>query len=471
MAKERFKSARTIARTVLNQFDARSSKNRLESSAARHNYAGPILNKLLEQTDQKQQATDLVLGTIRNGKAIDMVIAKLADCPVERIPAELLNIIRIGVYELIYSPGTAEYAIVNEAVNNTRIIGGEKQAGFVNAVLRQVSRGIKNRHAQLCQANVKNTLPQNPWCGCEFDKAILPESKLSPADYFSTAFSLPKWLVADWLGEFGFEKTQQICFASNRKPSIYIRPNRLKTNTLDLAERFYKAGVDLEITLDKSMLKLKSSAAITELPGFAEGLFSIQDITASQAVRILQPQPDWTILDLCAAPGGKTMQLAEMSCDKAAIIATDIDNERLKKVKENVARLQINSVNIIAYEQLEQKAAETGLFDAVLVDAPCSNTGVLSKRPEVRYRLKPQTIRDLAKIQAQLLKTASRMIKPAGKICYSTCSIQRCENSELVRSFLKDNQLKLEFEQLVLPSAEGFEHDGGYVAIIVKNAR
>jgi len=471
MACKKLKSARTIAMTVLNQLGSlgKDHKKRSLSSGPKHNLAGPILNKLLEKTNEKQRATDLIFGTIRNAKAIDTVIAKLADCPVERIPAKLLSIIRIGAYELIYNPQTAEYAIVDEAVKNAKKTGGKKQAGFVNALLRQIGRCIKNRQVQLCKANAKATLPQDALSGCEFDKSILPEPKLSPADYLSTAFSLPKWLTADWLGDFGFEMTQQICFASNRKPSIYIRPNRLKTTALDLAERFRKAGVDLEITPDKSMLRLKSSGPMTELPGFTEGLFSIQDITASQAVKILQPQSDWAILDICAAPGGKTTQLAELTSDAARIIATDIDNSRLEKVKENIARLQLNSVNIITYEQLEQKANEIGLFDAVLLDVPCSNTGVLSRRAEARYRLKPQTIQDLAKTQAQLLKTAASLIRPTGRICYSTCSIQRQENSELVRSFLKKNQLKLKFERLILPSAEHFDHDGGYIAIIGGN--
>ncbi len=213
----------------------------------------------------------------------------------------------------------------------------------------------------------------------------MPDPKTSPASYFSTTFSLPKWLVTDWLGEFEAELTRQICFASNRRPSIYIRPNTLKTKTQELAEKFRQADIDLEIVADESMIKIKSPRAVTQLPGFEEGLFTVQDITASQAVRILQPQAGWTILDLCAAPGTKTTQLAELTGDSAKIIATDIDSDRLKKVKENTDRLGINSVKIVAYERLQKVSAEIGLFDCVLLDVPCSNTGVLAKRIEARY--------------------------------------------------------------------------------------
>lgn len=454
MANQKPKSARNIAIAVLNRFDPKKD------------YAGLILNELLQQTGEKQRATDLVFGTIRNCSAIDMVTAKLADCPIERIPVKLLNLLRIATYELFYCPQTGEYAIVNEAVENAKSIAGKKQVGFVNAVLRQVTRHITNRQIALSQADAKRTLPQTPSAGCEFDTDILPEPATSPADYFSSAFSLPKWLISDWLAELGPEKTKQVCFASNRRPSIYIRPNILKTTTQKLAEKFHQAEIDCEISADESMLKLKSSQAVSKLPGFAEGFFSVQDITASQPVKMLKPCKGWKILDLCAAPGVKTTQLAELTADKAKIIATDIDSRRLEKVKENTARLGINSVKIVAYQELEQKAAEIGLFDAVLLDVPCSNTAVLSKRPEARYRTEPRIITKLTKTQSGLLDTAAAMIKPKGKICYSTCSIQQCENSQLVRAFLQKNNFKLESESLTLPSAENFDHDGGYVAII-----
>ena len=451
------KTARFVAMTVLNRF------------RPQYSYAGPILSKLLPQTAQKQQATDIVFGTVRNAKAIDMVISQFAGCPVERIPSKLLNIIRIGAYELIFTPATAEYAIVNEAVENTKTVAGKKQVGFVNAALRQITRHIKNRQIPLSGTNPRRTLPQTPSTGCEFDICFLPDPAASPADYLSTVFSLPEWLVADWLTCFGVEKTRQICFAGNRRPSVYLRPNTLKTTICKIAEKFRQADINFEILDDETMIKAKSPQAVEKLPGFAKGLFTVQDVTASQPLRTLAPQPAQTILDLCAAPGTKTTQLAELTGDSAKIVATDIDSRRLEKVKKNTARLGISSVETIAYEQLSQKTAEVGPFDSILLDVPCSNTGVLAKRPEVRYRIEPGTIKELAKVQARLLETAAAMVKPKGKICYSTCSIQKCENSELVRCFLRENRgFELESEKLILPSAEAIDCDGGYMAIITK---
>jgi len=458
MATQESKSARAVAVAALNRFNPR------------RNYASQILNQLLPQTHQRQRATDLVFGTIRNSKAIDMVIAKLADCPVERIPAKVLNVIRIGAYELIYSPATAEYAIVNEAVENAKAVAGGKEASFVNAVLRQITRHIKSRQVPLSQAQAEAVLPQTPSTGCEFDIDILPAPQDSPADYFSAAFSLPKWLVSDWLSVFGMEKTRQICFASNRRPSVYIRPNSLRTTVRDLADKLRQVNVEFEILPSESMLRIKSPEVITELAGFAEGLFTIQDRTASRLVFALAPKAGETILDFCAAPGTKTTQLAELTSGKARIIATDTDGIRLEKVGENTARLGISNIRIVAYENIEEAAAEIGLFDAVLLDVPCSNTGVLAKRPEVRFRITPKTITELTKIQAQLLSTAAKLIKPRGRICYSTCSIQPSENNQLIAGFLEQNsEFECKYEELTFPSAENFDCDGGYVAIVGRN--
>ncbi len=456
MALAKAKTARKVAVAVLNKADPV------------RDYVGPVLNNLLTETDQKQRATDLVFGTIRNRAAIDMVISRLADCSIERIQAKLLNIIRIGAYELIYSPDTAEHAIVNEAVETAKTFAGKKQTGFVNACLRQIIRHITNRRIPFQQGNIQKTLPQNLSTGCEFDMEILPHPEKMPADYFSIAFSLPKWLIEEWLEKFGLEKTRQICFASNRRPGIYIRPNILKTTTQKLAEKLQQANIDCKIA-DDLMIKIQSPAAITELPGFAEGLFSVQDLTASKVAPALQPQPGWKILDLCAAPGTKATQLAELTGDKAQIIATDIDELRLEKVKENTARLGITSVEIIAYKDIEKIAGEVGMFDCVLLDVPCSNTGVLARRPEVRYRINQDAIAGLAQTQNQLLQAAAAMVKRDGKICYSTCSIMQAENQELIKSFVQQHsEFKLQFEQLTLPSAEDFDCDGGYTAIIAR---
>jgi 16S rRNA (cytosine967-C5)-methyltransferase len=502
MASQKLKSARAIAVEVLNRCDPKK------------NYAGTILDGFRHQTDQSQRATDLVFGTLRNRRAIDTVIATFSGRPVERIQAKLLNIIRVGTYELIYCPSTEQYAIVNEAVLNAKAAGADKQAGFVNAVLRQITRHISNRllNLKLKTKNLKLydascTLPQSFETGCQFDTAFLPDSQVNPAEYLSTVFSLPEWLVAGWLDDFGEESTGLICFASNRRPSVYLRPNRLRTTIENLAEKLGTVEVEFEIVRDAEMIRIKSGKRrgvchcrprdVTKLPGFTEGLFTVQDITAAKPVRNLEnfklKTLNLKLLDLCAAPGTKTTQLAEATGDspreigkdvisrdspheivkdvisrgEARIVATDIDNKRLEMVKENIARLDIKSVDVIPYEEHLNSESR---FDCILLDVPCSNTGVLARRVEARYRINQDAIKKLLRIQAGLLETAAGLVRPAGLICYSTCSIQRAENSELIENFLKKNKsLSLETEQLTLPSAEGFDQDGGYFAILAKH--
>ena len=208
--------------------------------------------------------------------------------------------------------------------------------------------------------------------------------------------------------------------------------------------------------------------AISELPGFNKGLFVVQDLSAAEPVVLLKPKPDWSILDLCAAPGTKTTQLAEATEGKAKVVATDIDTSRLQKVRENIKRLGLSDcIRVIDYESLDDVFRQSGGFDCVLADAPCSNTGVLARRPEVRHRITQGKISEIADVQIGLLSKAAMLLKPSGVICYSTCSIQPEENRLLVKRFLDNNAgFKLKAEKLILPSAGDFDHDGSYTVIL-----
>ena len=186
-------------------------------------------------------------------------------------------------------------------------------------------------------------------------------------------------------------------------------------------------------------------------------------------MKTLAPAKGQTIVDMCAAPGGKTTQIAEITGDAGRIIATDINNDRLKKVAENCGRLGISSVEITDYDKIDSLLCETGNVEMVLLDVPCSNTGVLAKRCELRGRIKQKQGEDLTRIQMKLLKKAATIIKADGKICYSTCSILKHENSQLIKRFLEaETDFVLENERLILPSAQKPDCDGGYLAIVVK---
>jgi len=300
----------------------------------------------------------------------------------------------------------------------------------------------------------------------------LPDPKTHPADYLGKAFSLPGWLISSWLAEFGFEQTRQISFGSNRRPNVFLRPNTLKISATALAEKLTADGIEFEIDPAHTMLKLKSHQPVTELPGFDEGLFTVQDPASTKAVEILAPEPGQTIIDLCAAPGGKTVQMAQLMNNAGRIIATDIDSERLQKVGQNCKRLGITIVELISYDQVQRVTAEIGRCDAVLLDVPCSNSGVLARRPEVRLRINTRAVAALAQTQLRLLEKAAKMAGADSKICYSTCSILKQENSEVIKQFLSSNPaFRLESENLTLPrpaTHKSFDHDGAYTAILAK---
>jgi 16S rRNA (cytosine967-C5)-methyltransferase len=460
MAVRDAKSARAIAAEVLREF------------ASTRNYAGPLLDRLLDRTEEKQRATDLVYGTLRNLHALDTVVAQFSGRQTTRIDPPLLSILRIGVYELVYSPATPVYSIVNEAVRNVENTGGKKQTGFVNAVLRQIERHITDRQVDPAQADPRRTLVQTAQSGCQFDTDLLPDPATALQVYLSTCFSLPSWLVGEWLEQFGPDQTHRICLACNRKPSLYIRVNPLRTTAKDLLARLDQAHVQAELAapgdITPDMIRIVGPHAVTQLPGFAEGLFTVQDLSAAQAVRILDPQPGWSILDLCSAPGTKTTQLAEATRDSARIVATDINPERLDRVRENIARLGLMSVTITPYAQLEE--GQSGLFDAILLDAPCSNTGVLARRVEARWRLRRKAVQEIAATQKALLAKAAGLVKPGGRICYSTCSIQRQENQDVSEFLTQNSRFELVHEELLLPSAESFDHDGAYVALLTRRS-
>jgi 16S rRNA (cytosine967-C5)-methyltransferase len=449
-------SPRQAAWEVLNHFNA-----------AKHNSA-ELIEKFGGKISNRAALVDIVFGVIRNFTFIDHLIAQGSTQSIKNIPKKLLNCLRIAVYELVFT-GQADYAIVNEAVNLAKKIGSKKAGGFVNAVLRKIGSSIKNKTVDLNGAESQKILPISPEVGCEFNIDILPNANKHKAQYLGIAFSLPQWLVEQWLEEFGVEKTKNICFASNRRPSVYARPNKLKLTAEELLNILKGQDIDCELVEQHKMVKLNRPGNVAELESFRAGLFTIQDITSSSIVPLLNPQLGWKVFDICAAPGTKTTQIAEHISDKGLVIATDKDSSRLVMVDENVQRLGITSIKTMSYDVFLKESSQLEPADAVLLDVPCSNTGVMAKRPEVRLRLNKKQIEELAKIQIGLIEQACGLVKKGGKICYSTCSILSQENKGVVEGFLAGVKgFKLESQHVFLPSAEDFDCDGGFTAILIK---
>lgn len=453
-------TARNTAWKTLNQCDI-----------FRHDTA-TILNRLLGRTDRPAQATDIVFGVIRNRAAIDRVLTQCAAVEPARVKPAHWNLLRIGTYELVYAPQTADYAILNETVELAGKTSSKKVGGFINAVLRNVQRSIQNRNTPCNSENVRKIIPHTPQTGCLFNIDLLPNPSKETTQYFSTAFSMPQVLVNEWLDAFGTEQTRNICFASNRHPSVIVQPNTLCITSENLRKKLDEEQLSNE-HFNKT-IQIRGTGKINTSRAYLEGLFYIQDTTASETVKMLNPQPGWTVLDLCAAPGGKCISLAMLMQDEGIIAASDIDTKRLQRVRENAKRMRLQSVEVVPHHRIEQFARKQKRLDAIVLDVPCSNTGVLARRVEARWRWKPEAVKKLICIQRDLLEKAAGMARSKTRIVYSTCCVQTDENQNQVQHFIASHkQFALLAEKLTLPSLQtedAFDHDGGYVAVLEKKS-
>ncbi len=451
-------TARKTAWLVLNQCDIK-----------RHD-ASELLNGYLPKTDRPAQATDIVFGVLRNRTAIDCIIKKCGSVEPDHVKPAIWNLLRIGTYELVYAPKTAEYAILNEAADLARQKGSSKTVGFINGVLRAIQKKIVLRESPLPETNKQKIIPQNPQTGCLFAIDLLPGPDKEPVNYYSTAFSLPTPLISQWLKDYGEDKTTDLCFASNRHPSVILQPNTLCTTAEKLADLLGGQGIECEINAEKTMLCAKHTGSVTKIQAFLDGFFTIQDPTAAEAMQLLKPRPGWTIFDLCAAPGGKSIALAMLMQDKGTILASDNDKTRLQKVCQNVKRMRLNAIEVVEPKNIEQKIRKLKHLDAIILDVPCSNTGVLARRVEARWHLRKNNLNSLLKIQTQLLRRAAALCQRTTALVYSTCSILPEENQQQIQQFLSQHTpFRLITEKLTLPALKTqnlFDHDGGYVAIL-----
>jgi 16S rRNA (cytosine967-C5)-methyltransferase len=379
---------------------------------------------------------EIVYGIVRWQSTLDWLIARKTNGR-EQKPA-LQNLLRIGLYQIFWLDRIPDHAAVHETVEIAKQNGFGPQSGFVNAILRGYLR--------------------------EFDetKKTLAELKISnPA----IGFSHPQWLVEKWQKQFGEERTRQLLEWNNTPPKTFARVNTLKTDTGKLIEKWREENVECDFVrrdwLEENLVfELKSHPPLHSLASFREGWFYIQDPSTLLAPRELGAQPGETILDLCAAPGGKTTFIAQLMNNEGKIVACDISEERLKLVQENCARLGVICVETILSSALD---ARPSTFDRILVDAPCSNTGVMRRRVDLRWRISPEEISRLRQTQLDLLKFAATKLKPGGVLIYSTCSLEPEENSEVVKEFLRERKnFKLESERELLPFADSV--DGAFVA-------
>jgi 16S rRNA (cytosine967-C5)-methyltransferase len=337
------------------------------------------------------------------------------------------------------------FAAVDLSCKLALLFGGRRQVNFANAVLRTIERTIEDKDAKLTVENEINILPKTSSVGVQFKRRILP-SRDEPVSFLSRGYSYPEWLVKRWLERFGFDRTKELLAAGNGRPAIMCRPNVLKfrelcgINTLvdaggKLADRLAAEGCRAIKLGEFGTVEISDGPAITTLPSFQEGLFQLQNVTSQRIVHAVGVREGQKILDLCAGLGTKTTQIAELTFDRAKVCATDRSEAKLEKLRTNADRLGITGIEILPLAAISSGQYD-GAFDVALADVPCSNTGVLDSRPEVRWRLKQTDLAIFARGALELLALASRLTAPAGRIGYSTCSIDRDENEKVVQEFM-----------------------------------
>jgi 16S rRNA (cytosine967-C5)-methyltransferase len=372
----------------------------------------------------------------------------------------LWRVLQIGVTQIVLIEGVAEHAALHATAELTKQLNQPQWTGLVNGVLRAILTALDE---DVKSAAATNAIPIGGDRFRTVDRALFADPQLNPAEYLSKAYSYPRWLIRNWLSRWDVAETTRICRWFNAPAAPTVRVNALRATATVLSDALRAAGVNTAAGRFPESLLARKSFRPLDLPGFDEGWFSIQDESAMSAARLLAPQPGETVLDLCAAPGGKTTHLAELMQDKGRIVAADSAADRLQLVDQSAHRLGLNSIETCAISRCGDGLPD-GPFDAALVDVPCSNTGVLGKRPEARWRLSADSVAELVPIQSRLLGQAIDRMRAGGRLVYSTCSIDSRENRGVVDGILSQRSgVSLERECDHTPGLPG---DGGYQAVL-----
>ena len=368
------------------------------------------------KSNDKALLYEIVHGVIRYLGRIDWVLKGFYKGQFSKCIPNVKNSMRVALYQILFLDKVPDYAAVNEAVDFVKKLQGEKAANLTNAVLRNIIRNKK---------------------GIRY-----PKRDEDLIGYLSAYHSHPSWMVKRWLARYGEEFTENLLEKNNNRPTISLRVNGLVSDS-DEISRLLKT-VDISFTKGKylpNFIKLKSMSNIAEWEFFTKGYFSIQDESTGFSCYLLDPKENDRVLDLFAAPGGKTSLLADLMENKGEIVAIDKYDSRLNLLKQNLKRLSITNVKPIEADALEFEDDEK--FDKILLDVPCSGLGTISKKPDIKWRRDISDIRKLSELQPRLLEKGASLLKPGGELVFSTCTIEPEENFDVIKKFLEKHK---EFE-------------------------
>ncbi len=377
------------------------------------------LDKLLEHElkntslsgQDKALLFEIVHGVVRWMGRIDWILTGFYKGQFSKSIANIKNTLRVALYQILFLDRVPDYAAVNEAVEFIKKFQGQKAADLTNAVLRNIIRNKENiRFADRSEDEVA---------------------------FLSAYYSHPSWLVKRWIKLYGADFAESLMKANLQKPSITLRVNKLVTTVEELEDLLKKVELNyVKGAYLDNFLKLTSLTNIADWEYFKKGFFAIQDESTGFACKLLEPKPGMKVVDLCAAPGGKTAYIAELMNNRGELVAVDRFESRLKILRKNLKRLNVNNVRTIAKDALEFD--ESG-FDRVLVDVPCSGLGTLTKKPDIKWKRELIDIRNLSHLQYELLVKGADILKIGGILIYSTCTIEPEENFEIIKKFLREH--------------------------------
>lgn len=379
-------------------------------------YSNLVLGHTLDSVSLSRQdrslATALTYGVLERRITLDYIIGCFSKLPLKRMSPKVLEILRMGVYQIYYLEKIPDSAAVNESVKLTRSCGAARASGFVNAVLRSLLRA-------------KGKIP---W----------PDPVRDPLKNWSVRYSCPEWLVSLWRESYGEERARRLLASLSDRPGIFVRVNNTLISEEQLWERLCKGGVKAERTgWPGNALRLETPGEISGLASYRKGFFHVQDLSSQLCCFLFGAQPGETVADVCAAPGGKSFTIAETMENRGKLYAFDKTEERVKLIREGAGRLQLPIIEARIRDAAQPKGSSPPA-DRVLCDAPCSGLGVLRRKPEIRYK-SASAIDSLPDLQYLILCKSSELVKRGGALFYSTCTLNPRENSGVARRFLSEH--------------------------------
>lgn len=382
-------------------------------------YSNIALDEEISKNVQKLNAKDIgliseiVYGVITWKLTIDEIIKKYSKIRLKKISPWILDILRLSIYQIVFLDKIPKSAAVNEGVNLAKRYGHRSSSGFANAILRKVEKQ-----------------------DYEDFKNIKDEK-----ERLSKQYSMPLWIIEELMGEgLELEKIEEICISSNIRPKVSIRINTLKTNKEELKHILENENIKATDGILKDFLVLDKAKNIEKLESFKNGLFTVQDEAAGLTSLILDPKKGESILDACSSPGGKTTYIAQLVENEGQIIAFDIHEHRTRLVEQNAKRLGVNIIETKVQDASKFEEKYVNKFDKILLDVPCLGIGVLKRKPDIKWQKKKEDVKEISEIQYKILENCTKYLKPKGELVYSTCSILKEENEDLIEKFLQKNK-------------------------------